>query len=61
MSEDGKKTQCAKVWMTTPLYLELAKLAAEDDRSLSEFINHVLLCHVYGHGARSTANNDRGE
>jgi hypothetical protein len=61
MSEEGKKTQCAKTWMDTPLFLELSKLAANDDRSLSEYINTVLRRHVYGHGARPDPNIERPE
>lgn len=38
MSDDGKKTECVKVWLTERLFRQVAHEAALDDRKLSEFI-----------------------
>ena len=46
---DEKKTEQLKIWTSEPLYLELSKLAAQDDRKLSDYVTRVLEKHVYGH------------
>ena len=38
MSDDGKKTECVKVWMGEALFKQLSREAAMDDRKLSEFM-----------------------
>jgi hypothetical protein len=48
-----KKDNCVKTYMDDALLLELNRLAAEDDRKLSDYIERVLRCHVWGHGRRS--------
>lgn len=47
-----KKTECAKVWMNEQLYMELSRLAAGDDRKLSEYIELICRRHCYGHSDR---------
>ena len=49
--DDGKKTSRAIVWMSPELELALHRLAAADDRKLSDYIGVVLRRHVFGHGA----------
>lgn len=50
-----KKTEFVKVWMPESLKVHLMHLEAEDNRALSEYIAHVLIKHVYGHGRTPTA------
>lgn len=59
MSSDEKKTECVKVWMDERTSVELMRLAAMDDRKLSEYINRVLSLHVFGHVKRG-AEPDKG-
>lgn len=40
MSDDGKKTECIKVWMTERMFRDLSRDAMFDDRKLSDFIGH---------------------
>lgn len=35
-----------KFWGDAELYLALKKLADDDDRSFSDYLRHVLRCHV---------------
>lgn len=42
MSDDGKKTECVKVWMSEKLFKEISREAAADDRKLSDFMCLVL-------------------
>jgi cytidylate kinase len=61
---DDKKTGCVKVWLSEPLELELHRLAARDDRKLSEYIGLVLRRHVFGHVALTGSDSEgpnRGE
>ena len=44
-----KKTSRVTVWIPESLEIDLMRLAASEDRKLSEYIAHVLLCHTYGH------------
>ena len=53
MSESEKKTDTVKAHVSERLYVDLNRLAALDDRSLSEYIERVLRLHVYGHSKRS--------
>jgi hypothetical protein len=46
---DDKKTRRLDVWVSEPLELDLHRLAARDDRKLSEYIGMILARHVYGH------------
>lgn len=47
-----KKTECIKVHCDERIFVDLNRLAASDDRKLSEYIYRVLSLHVYGHGKR---------
>ncbi len=47
-----KKTERFTVWLSEQLLLDLAKLAAAEDRKLSEYVERVLSRHVYGHARR---------
>ncbi len=38
MSENDKKTECVKVWMTEALFKQLSREAVMDDRKLSDFM-----------------------
>lgn len=58
MADDGKKTECTKVWMSEPLELELRRLADADCRKLSEYIGIVLRRHVWGHSASNTVDSE---
>lgn len=61
---DEKKTGCVKVWLAEPLELELHRLAARDDRKLSEFIGLILRRYVYGHSVPGLSDGEgpnRGE
>lgn len=51
VTDDGKKTARAIVWMSPELELALHRLAAADDRKLSDYIGVVLRRHVWGHSA----------
>lgn len=53
MCESEKKTETVKAHVSSALSTELMRLAADDDRSLSEYIERVLRLHVYGHSKRS--------
>ena len=59
MADDGKKTECVKVWLSEPLELELRRMADGDSRKLSEYIGLILRRHVWGHSA-STVVDDEG-
>lgn len=48
MAEDGKKTECVKVWMTERMFRDLSRDAMYDDRKLSDFIGLVLERWAYG-------------
>jgi hypothetical protein len=64
MPDDGKKTECVKVWLSEPLELELRRLADRDDRKLSDYICLILRRHVFGHLARAGEDSEgakRGE
>lgn len=64
MAEDTKKTEFVKVWMGDKLYVALNRLAAADDRKLSEYVGLVLGRHVFGHDTRQPDEEDganRGE
>lgn len=52
MTDDSKKTEGVKVWLSEPLELELRRLADLDDRKLSDYIGLVLRRHVWGQAAR---------
>lgn len=43
-----KKTARVTVWLTESHEVDLMRLAASDDRKLSEYIAHVLSLHLYG-------------
>jgi hypothetical protein len=45
---DEKKTACIKIWMAPSLELLLHRLAAADDRKLSDYLERALRAHVYG-------------
>jgi hypothetical protein len=49
MSDDDKKTEQVKVWMTERLLTDLSRLADANDRKLSDYITVILEHHVYGH------------
>ena len=51
MTDDSKKTEGVKVWLSEPLELELRRLADLDDRKLSDYIGLVLRRHVWGQAA----------
>lgn len=48
MAEE-KKSEPVKIWTSESLLLELTRLAADDDRKLSDYITRVLERHVWGH------------
>lgn len=56
--EHEKKTDVIKAHVSERLYVDLARLAAVDDRSLSEYIGRVLSLHVYGHAKSATAQSE---
>lgn len=51
MTEE-KKTDTVKAHVSERLFIDLNRLAAADERSLSEYIERVLRLHVYGHATR---------
>lgn len=53
-----KKTAKVGIWMSEQLELDLARLAAAEDLSLSAYLERVLRRHCYGH---SRAVTDAGE
>jgi hypothetical protein len=56
MPNSLKKTEPVKFLADEALFLELSRLAAADDRTLSEYI-YVMACrHVYGHAKRGVEN-----
>lgn len=55
MTDDSKKTESVKVWLSEPLELELRRLADADCRKLLEYIGIVLRRHVWGHSASAAA------
>lgn len=44
-----KKTEQIKVLVGSTLYVELARLADDENRSVSEYVRHVMTQHVFGH------------
>lgn len=48
-----KKTETVKAHVSEALNVELMRLAAADDRSLSEYIERVLRLHVFGYCVRA--------
>lgn len=53
-----KKTERVTIWMGETLAVDLMRLAARDDRKLSEYIVHVLTSHAYGH-SRTRASDEK--
>ena len=49
-----KKTQQLRVHVGESLELALHRLAAADDRSVSDYCERVLRCHVFGHASNGT-------
>lgn len=58
MTSEDKKTTSVRVWMSEALELELHRLAARDDRKLSDYIGTILRRHVYGHASNGSAEAD---
>lgn len=56
MCDDDKKTEQVKVHMSPRLFLDLSRLAAADDRKLSEYIGRILNSYVYGHCSKLSEN-----
>lgn len=52
---DEKKTECVRLHLPETLFNDLARMASEDDRAMSEFIGRILLRYVYGHGKAGKA------
>ena len=48
MADDGKRTEQVCVKMTERLFLDLGREAAREDRSVAEFVYHVLRREMYG-------------
>ena len=44
----GKKTAHATVWFSEELETDLMRMAADEDRKLSDFIVHILSVYAYG-------------
>ena len=53
-----KKTERFTVWLSEQLLLDLAKLAAHEDRKLSEYVEKVLCRHMYGHVRKPPASEE---
>jgi hypothetical protein len=49
-----KKTQTIRVHLGESLELALLRMAAADDRSMSDYCERVLRLHAFGHAANST-------
>ena len=49
---DKCTAELPKVRVPDGLYLDLSKLAAAEDRTLSDYIRTVLVAHVYGHARK---------
>lgn len=47
--DDRKHTEPIKTWFTEREVLDLSKLAAREDRKLSELIRVIVRRHMYGH------------
>ena len=43
-----KKTSRVTIWLPESLEIDLMRMAAMEDRKLSEFITHVLFSYAYG-------------
>lgn len=52
MADDGKKTEQVSSKVTEQMMLDLSRLAALDDRTLSEFIYLLIRQRLYGDVAR---------
>lgn len=52
MADDGKRTELACTKVTERMMLDLARLAAVDDRSLSDFMYRLIRQRLYGDVAR---------
>jgi len=57
----AKCTDDIRVHVPEELKLELYQLAEHADRSLSDYIRHVLSLHVYGHAAANGKNSEGPE
>jgi hypothetical protein len=69
MVDDRKHTEAVKTWFTERELVDLSRLAAREDRKLSELIRVIVRRHMYGnvgcnaedfHGANS-ADEGRGQ
>ncbi len=57
MPNDSKLTEELKFRLPERLFLDLSRLAEADNRSVSEYMRHVLKLHCYGR-ARSVHKDD---
>jgi hypothetical protein len=51
MVDDRKHTEAVKTWFTERELVDLSRLAAREDRKLSELIRVIVRRHMYGHVA----------
>lgn len=56
-----KKTETVRVHMGESLFNMIARLAAADDRSASEYCERVLKLHVFGHAATLQQAEEKGQ
>lgn len=56
---EGKKSEKLNIWVTERLLLDLTKLAAAEDLSLSAYCERELRRHAYGH-ARALTETSQG-
>lgn len=56
---EGKKSSKIGFWTTEQLELDLSRLAASEDMSMSAYIERVLRRHCYGH-SRAIADTAEG-
>jgi hypothetical protein len=50
----SKKTARATIWYSEELEVDLMRMAAAEDRKLSDFIVHILSVYAYGQCRAST-------
>lgn len=55
-----KCTEEIKVRVTPEMRDQIKDLAFADDRAPSEYIRHVLACHLYGHARKAEAAAEKG-
>jgi hypothetical protein len=58
---EGKKTNSIKVWVCDAMFADIALIAAEDDRSVSDWIARLVKKELYGRVHKTIAHGEKKE